>query len=91
MLRGDLWLPSLARALQMCPSVPAGITKESEAVCPSPEVCSAMGTDWLPDELLEELNPHPDVHGLFSHYNDIYFDGVLGACSVEWSSARMTM
>jgi hypothetical protein len=45
----------------------------------------------VPSELATELNPHPDVHGLFVHYNDLYFDGALGACSVEWSSARMTL
>ena len=41
----------------------------------------------LSEELLE---PHPDVHALFVHYNTLYFGGRLGACSVEWSSRRMT-
>ena len=33
----------------------------------------------------------PDVHALFRHYNELYFGGALGACSVEWSSSRMTL
>ena len=33
---------------------------------------------------------HPDPHDLFVHYNQLYFDGQLGAASVEWSSKRMT-
>jgi hypothetical protein len=45
----------------------------------------------LPAQLLEELSPHPDIHHLFEHYNALYFDGALGACSVEFSSSRMTM
>jgi hypothetical protein len=40
---------------------------------------------------LEALDPHPDVHALFSHYNSTYFDDCLGACSVEWSTKRMTL
>ena len=31
-----------------------------------------------------------DVSSLFLHYSTLYFDDSLGACSVEWSSARMT-
>ncbi len=31
-----------------------------------------------------------DVSSLFLHYSALYFDDSLGACSVEWSSARMT-
>ena len=30
------------------------------------------------------------VSSLFLHYSNLYFDDSLGACSVEWSSARMT-
>lgn len=36
------------------------------------------------------LEPHPDIHALFMHFNDLYFEGILGAASVEWSSKRMT-
>ncbi|KAK9917313.1 hypothetical protein WJX75_003043 [Coccomyxa subellipsoidea] len=36
------------------------------------------------------LEPHPDIHGLFEHFNKLYFEGTLGAASVEWSSKRMT-
>lgn len=44
--------------------------------------------DCFPD--LEALEPHLDIHALFLHYADLYFGGGLGACSVEWSSRRMT-
>lgn len=40
---------------------------------------------------LELLDPHPDIHALFVHYNSLYFGDSLGACSVEWSSGRMTL
>lgn len=33
----------------------------------------------------------PDIHALFLHYSKLYFDDALGAVSVEWSSARMTL
>ncbi|GMH38131.1 hypothetical protein BSKO_06015 [Bryopsis sp. KO-2023] len=36
------------------------------------------------------LEPCPDIHTLFVLYNDLYFGGKLGACSVEWGSKRMT-
>lgn len=45
---------------------------------------SAAGLD------AEDLSPHPDIHSLFSHYNNVYFNGGLGACSVQFSSSRMT-
>ncbi|CAI5509837.1 unnamed protein product [Closterium sp. Naga37s-1] len=37
------------------------------------------------------LDPCPDITALFRHYNDLYFQGRLGACLVEWSSKRMTL
>lgn len=43
----------------------------------------------VPAELLDEF-VHPDIHSLFQHYSELYFDGELGHCSVEWSSGRMT-
>ena len=39
----------------------------------------------------DAIDPFPDVHALFLHYNQLYFDESLGACSVEWSSSRMTL
>lgn len=45
--------------------------------------------DDVPDPDL--LNPHPDVHGLFMHYNSLYFGNRLGFCSVEWSTKAMTL
>ena len=50
-----------------------------------------MAGDFLTEQDLEVLDPHPDIHALFCHYNELYFDNQLGACSVEWSSARMTL
>ncbi|KAK9867164.1 hypothetical protein WJX84_007941 [Apatococcus fuscideae] len=40
---------------------------------------------------LETLDPCPEPTALFCYYNDVYFEGKLGACSVQWSSARMTL
>jgi hypothetical protein len=51
----------------------------------------ADADDGLTAAELEALDPHPDVHALFSHYNSTYFDDCLGACSVEWSTKRMTL
>lgn len=48
----------------------------------------------LPASTMDEfelLEPHPDIHALFQHYAHIYFQDKLGACSVEWSSKRMTL
>jgi len=42
------------------------------------------------DDLFDLLDPTPDVHGLFAHYNAFYFGGCLGAVSVEWAP-RMTL
>ncbi|PRW20898.1 sprT-like domain-containing Spartan [Chlorella sorokiniana] len=46
--------------------------------------------DDLTEEELDLLEPAPDIHTLFVHYNKLYFEAKLGACSVEWSSSRMT-
>jgi len=46
------------------------------------------GMDLFDEDLLA---PNPDIHELFMHYNKTYFDGSLGAVSVEWSSAKMTL
>eukprot|EP00250_Pteridium_aquilinum_P003515 c13827_g1_i1 orf=134-2152(+) len=47
----------------------------------------------LPPELdaADLLDPNPDILGLFCHYNDIYFDSKLHACTVDWSTSRMTL
>jgi hypothetical protein len=44
----------------------------------------------VPPALLEEFE-FPDVHAMFVYYNELYFEGKLGACSVEWSTNRMTL
>ncbi|CAM6056642.1 unnamed protein product [Sphagnum tenellum] len=38
----------------------------------------------------ELQNAHLDIHELFAYYNDLYFEGKLGACNVAWSNSRMT-
>lgn len=43
------------------------------------------------NEDFDAIDPFPDLHALFLHYNALYFDNSLGACSVEWSSGRMTL
>lgn len=37
--------------------------------------------DFLTEEDLELLEPAPDIHALFVHYNELYFESRLGACS----------
>ncbi|CAM6127768.1 unnamed protein product [Calypogeia fissa] len=36
-------------------------------------------------------NPNPSIHDLFEYYNQIYFEGKLGPCTLQWSSKRMTL
>ncbi|XP_031496585.1 uncharacterized protein LOC116261837 isoform X2 [Nymphaea colorata] len=40
---------------------------------------------------VDVLDPHPDIHELFCYYNALYFEDILGACLVTWSSGRMTL
>ena len=37
--------------------------------------------DFLTEEELDLLEPAPDIHALFVHYNELYFESRLGACS----------
>lgn len=37
--------------------------------------------DVLTEEELELLDPAPDIHALFVHFNQLYFESKLGACS----------
>ena len=50
---------------------------------------------YLLDEVVppdpDLLDPHPDIHALFMHYNSLYFADRLGFCSVEWSTKAMTL
>lgn len=39
-----------------------------------------MAEDFTAEEL-ELLDPAPDIHALFQHYQTLYFDDKLGACS----------
>jgi hypothetical protein len=51
------------------------------------------GLEMEVGKLKEEdlLDPNPDIHALFCHYNELYFRNALGACTVDWSSKRMTL
>lgn len=48
----------------------------------------AVGMELSEEDVWE---PEVDVHALFVHYNDLYFNGSIGACTVEWSSSKMTL
>lgn len=38
------------------------------------------------------LDPTPNIHELFMHYDALYFGNRLQAgCTVEWSTGRMTL
>ena len=71
---------------QVPQKTPASISAVPFAAVGSRRVCRRRMTDDFDD-----IDPFPDVHALFLHYNELYFDGCLGACSVEWSSSRMTL
>lgn len=43
--------------------------------------------DLLTEEELDLLEPAPDIHALFLHYNELYFESKLGACSGEFARA----
>ncbi|CAI5986163.1 unnamed protein product [Closterium sp. NIES-65] len=58
-------------------------SRKVEGVVPLPAVPPPPDPDLL--------DPCPDITALFRHYNDLYFQGRLGACLVEWSSKRMTL
>lgn len=47
----------------------------------------------MPQELstADLLDPNPDIRSLFCYYNDLYFDSKLQACTVDWSTSRMTL
>lgn len=39
----------------------------------------------------DDYEVFPDIHKMFVYYNKLYFDGLLQAVSVEWSTSRMTL
>lgn len=53
--------------------------------------CFSRGNDLgcLVDPIWETIDPTPDVHALFTLYDDLFFNGRLAACEVKWSP-RMT-
>eukprot|EP00898_Chlorokybus_atmophyticus_P006954 jgi/Chlat1/725/Chrsp104S01201 len=53
------------------------------------EVAAAL--DAEDDDVVAATEEWPDMHALFCHYSRLYFDDMLGACSVHWSSGRMTL
>lgn len=71
-----------------CTAAPTSPSRNSSEAQGSEEA-DTMSYVELPAEILDEF-VHPDIHSLFQHYSDLYFDGELGHCSVEWSSGRMT-
>ncbi|NXU53392.1 SPRTN protein, partial [Turnix velox] len=63
------------------------------AAAPCPEAWSApspLRPLSVVDEAWELLDPSPDVHGLFMHFNETLFWGRLAAVEVSWSP-RMTL
>jgi hypothetical protein len=42
-------------------------------------------------EASDLLDPNPDICSLFCYFNHLYFGGQLHACTVAWSSGRMTL
>lgn len=42
-------------------------------------------------EGLDETSTWPSLAELFVYYNELYFEDKIGACSVEWSSEKMTL
>lgn len=44
----------------------------------------------LVDPQWELIDPNPDIHALFLHFNDVFFHGRLAGCEVRWSP-RMTL
>lgn len=65
--------------------------KAAAAACPeaSPDP-SLLRSLSVVDEAWELLDPSPDVHGLFVHFNQALFWGRLAAVEVSWSP-RMTL
>ncbi|NXH17152.1 SPRTN protein, partial [Bucco capensis] len=65
--------------------------KEAAAACPEalPDP-SPLRSLSVVDEAWELLDPSPDVHGLFVHFNETLFWGRLKAVEVSWST-RMTL
>eukprot|EP00884_Botryococcus_braunii_P015413 jgi/Botrbrau1/2555/Bobra.0079s0042.1 len=45
----------------------------------------------MEEDIFDVLEPLPDIFALYMLYNDLYFENSLGACSVHWSSSRMTL
>lgn len=67
---------------------PAAVRSSFTCLDKSFSVCLLRMADG---EDFDVIDPFPDVHALFLRYNRLYFEDQLGACSVEWSSSRMTL
>lgn len=78
----------VAEATHHSSFVQEGLQLGSRGLAPGPAPTRALVA--RAGQRLKMDSPHPDVHALFRHYDALYFDGELGACSVEWSSDRMT-
>lgn len=65
--------------------------KKKAAACPEASADpSLLRSLSVVDEAWELLDPSPDVHGLFVHFNQALFWGRLAAVEVSWSP-RMTL
>ena len=61
---------------------------------PKKERVTNFSSVQTPRDALQDsdlLDPNPDIVGLFCYYNRIYFDDQLHACTVSWSTSRMTL
>lgn len=79
---------TLLQAPALLQVAPAWDRESAAAAAPARccQPCSALARpldamDFLTEEDLELLEPAPDIHALFVHYNELYFEGRLGACS----------
>ncbi|NWS58455.1 SPRTN protein, partial [Chunga burmeisteri] len=56
-------------------------------ISPSPSLLRPLS---VVDEAWELVDPNPDIHRLFTQFNEMFFWGCLGSVAVSWSS-RMTV
>lgn len=66
---------------------PAARPVDSELLTRPPELQAELTGSQHEALEVESL----DIHALFQYYNDLYFEKSLGACSLQWSSGRMTL
>ncbi len=68
------WLSNDLLACLAQGRLPTAKCSYSSQACPCDHhVAPSHPTPWQ--------DPHPDIHALFVHYNSLYFEDKLGACS----------